>query len=466
MPNGFLFVALGYVVFAVAVGLFEMRRTRANGLDVISLFIALFMLQCCFSATAIYGLLPFLDRGDLTSVYAFNHILGQLDITTALLVLCLTITFLLFVYVGCWFGQRALDRLWPPSNNVMLVSVDRWRVTVALLAGLALALYSFWMLGDSMLGRYANLILLRSNDPSVERTALNANAFSLTQSWSWLSIIAIFCFLDSKWRRILVPGFVLIAIVFAALGVSRRALFLPLLMTFLTFVLYSNQWKLRWIGFAAIPLVIWIAFGKSLLAALAYDGSIEQVAGTYQSWQSAVVRASSDVGITVVESVGTLQFVDLPPRLGGDHVLSMMKIFPERTLGFEVDYPERIVRISTTALDDPDAADLPPGLFGQMWLDFRLAGPVLWGIVFGLQLSVIQFLFQRTRCTRQSSVVFVVLVFIVALPLNTGSFDFTFSVDIVGIAAALLFCVIVRRGRLVEARRIAADMFNPVRRVT
>jgi hypothetical protein len=84
------------------------------------------------------------------------------------------------------------------------VSVDRWRVTVALLAGLALALYSFWMLGDSMLGRYANLILLRSNDPSVERTALNANAFSLTQSWSWLSIIAIFCFLDSKWRRILV----------------------------------------------------------------------------------------------------------------------------------------------------------------------------------------------------------------------------------------------------------------------
>jgi hypothetical protein len=98
----------------------------------------------------------------------------------------------------------------------------------------------------------------------------------------------------------------------------------------------------------------------------------------------------------------------------------MMKIFPERTLGFEVDYPERIVRISTTALDDPDAADLPPGCSGRCGWIFRLAGPVLWGIVFGLQLSVIQFLFQRTRCTRQSSVVFVVLVFIVALPLNTG----------------------------------------------
>jgi hypothetical protein len=454
MSAGFFLVALGYVVFALAVGAFEWRRTRATGIDAISLFVAIFMLQCCFSAIALYSLLPFLDPVDPTGVRAFNRILGQLDVPTALLVLGLTAAFLMFLYVGCKLGRVAMNRLWPPGNAVWTVSIAGRRISVLLVLGMAVILYSFMKLGDSMLTRYANLILLRSNDPSIERTALNANAFSVTQTWAWLSLIAVFCVMRSRWRRILVPLFVVFAVVFALLGVSRRAVFLPLLMTYLTIVLYTNKWHVRWVAAAAVPLVLWIAFGKNLISAIAYDGSVDVVAGMYQSWQSAVVRASSDVGITVVESVGTIQAIDIPPRLGSDHILSMMKIFPERTLGFDIEYPERIVRISTAILDHPDEADLPPGLLGQMWLDFRLLGPLIWGIAFGLQLSVLQWLFERTRCTRESAAIFVVLVFIVALPVNTGSFDFTFSVDIVAISVALLICLVVRRGRLVLARRI------------
>jgi hypothetical protein len=395
-----------------------------------------------------------MDPDNLTSVRAFNRILAQLEIPTALLVLGLTVAFLMFVYVGCIFGRAAMIRLWPPNREVWQFSIERRRISVLLVLGMIVIGYSFMQLGDTMLGRYANLILLRSNDPSIERTALNANAFSVTQTWAWLSLIAIFSVRESRWRKILVPTFVIFALIFAILGVSRRALFLPILMVYLTIVLHTNKWHVRFVAAAAVPLLLWIAFGKNLLAAVAYDNSLDMVAGTYQSWQGAAVRASSDVGITVVESVGTVQAIDLPPRLGSDHVLSMMKIFPERTLGFEVDYPERIVRISTAILDHPDEADLPPGLLGQMWLDFRLAGPLVWGLAFGLQLSVIQWLFEKTRCTRQSASIFVVLVFIVALPVNTGSFDFTFSVDVVAITVALLICLLIRRGRLVEAQRI------------
>jgi hypothetical protein len=453
MSQGFLLVAFGYAVFAVAVGVYEWRRTRANGIDAISLFVVIFMLQCCFSAIAIYSLLPFVDPTDITSVRAFNRILGRLDVPTAATVLCLTASFLMFVYLGSRFGRVAMNRFWPPTNDVWTISMEKRRISALLLLGMLVIGFSFWQLGDSMLVRYTNLILLRSNDPTVERTALNANAFSVTQTWAWLSLIAIFCMMESRWRKFLVPVFIVFAVVFAVLGVSRRALFLPILMVYLTLVLYSNKWHMRWVMAAAVPLVLWIAFGKNLLAAVAYDNSLDMVAGTYQSWQNVVIRASSDVGITVVESVGTIQHIDLPPRLGSDHVLSMMKIFPERTLGFDIEYPERIVRISTAVLDHPDEADLPPGLFGQMWLDFRLAGPLVWGLVFGLQLSVIQWLLERIRCTRQSAAVLVVLVFIVALPVNTGSFDFTFSVDIVAISLALLLCLVVSRGRLVLARR-------------
>jgi hypothetical protein len=163
--------------------------------------------------------------------------------------------------------------------------------------GLALTMYSFMLLDDTMVGRYINLILLRSNDPQVERTALNANAFSLTQTWSWLSIVAIFCVVESRWRRLLLPPLLIVAVLFAVMGVSRRALFLPLLMAFLIVVLYRNRWNLRWIALAALPLVVWVAFGKNLISSLAYDVPIESVAGTYQSWQSAVTGIRAAISI-------------------------------------------------------------------------------------------------------------------------------------------------------------------------
>jgi hypothetical protein len=454
MPYGLILVSLAYVGFAVAVGFYEARRTRVHGIDVISAFVVVFMLQCCLSAIAIYALLPFMNRDDLTTIYAFNKILSHVDLPTAFLVFTLTVGFLLSFYLGCGLGNAALERLWPRTDEILVITVGKRRISLVMLVGAALTLYSFMVIGETMLERYVNLILLRSNDPQVERTTLNANAFALTQAWSWLSIVAIFCFVESRWRRILLPLLVLISVVFAVLSVSRRALFLPLLMAYLTLALYDNRWKLRWVAGAALPLVVWVAFGKSILATFAYGGSIETVSQVYQSWQSAVVRASSDVGITVVESLGTVQLIDVPPRLGSDHVLSLIKLFPERTLGFEVDYPERIVRISTTALDGPDEADLPPGFMGQMWLDFRMAGPLVWGMALGLQISVLQWLFIRTRCTRQSSAILIVLVFIVGYPINTGSFDFTFAIDIVAIILGILVCARVSRARLVEGRHV------------
>jgi len=460
MFGGFILVSLGYLMFAVAVVLYETRRIRAYGIDTISMFIVLFLLQCCLSAIVIFALLPFVDRNSPTTVYAFDKIFRQVDVPAATLVLALAVTFLLFFYIGCKLGRYVLERLWPATSSVLTIAVGKWRISLTLMLGLVFTAYSFYLLGDSMLARYTNLILLRSNDPTVVYTGVNALAYVLTETWAWLSVIAIFCFLESRWRGIFLPILATVLIVFAVCGVSRRAFFIPIVMSYLTVALYSNKWRLRWVAVAAVPLVLWVAFGKNLLSSVDYNVPLEAVAGMYHSWQSGAVRAASETGITVVESVGTIELINLPPRLGGDHVLSMMRIFPDRRLGFDIDWPERIVRISTSILHAPDEADFPPGLMGQMWLDFRLLGPVLWGIVFGLQISVLQWLFERTRCTRQSSAIFVVLVFVVALPLNTGSFDFTFSVDIIALAVFLMMCLTVRRSRLVAAREI--DKSHPM----
>ena len=100
---------------------------------------------------------------------------------------------------------------------------------------------------------------------------------------------------------------------------------------------------------------------------------------------------------------------------------------------------ERIVRISTETFADEWTVDMPPGLFGQMWLDFRVFGPLIWGLAFGLQIGILQYAWQRMRPSRQSAAVFFVLTFVVALPLNSGSYDFTFSVDIIAAVIVLFF---------------------------
>jgi hypothetical protein len=453
-----LFVALAYLVFAASVGAFEYWRVRRTGVDTITIFVVILMLQCCAAGIVIYGLLPYVDPSSATGVHAFDRILQDTDIVLALLVLCLTVWFAVFFYVGCALARAAFSRLWPavPGHKSTAVHVHGGRLTVVLVFGMALSLYVFYLMGDSLVNRYAQLVLYRAFEGDVERDALNANAFALTQTWSWLTVIAIFCIAGTRRWRWLIPVCALALLTFALLGVSRRALFLPVLMIYLTVVLYSSRWRLRWIAAAAVPLVLVVAFGKNALATFAYGGAIESIADSYESWVSALLRAGADVGITIVESLGTLQFLDIGPRLGMDHLMSMVQILPEKSLGLDFDYPERIVRLSTEAFDEAYAQDVPPGLLGQMWLDFGMLGPVVWGLAIGLQVGIIQFFFERTRRTRESAAVFVILVFVVALPLNTGSFDFTFSVDIIALAVVLFWCVRLRRQPLQAARLVPA----------
>ena len=292
--------------------------------------------------------------------------------------------------------------------------------------------------------RFANLILLRADDPHVVRNALNSNALALTQAWSWLTVIPLFTIPARRGRSVVWSLVLAIAVGFALMGVSRRALFLPLLLGYLALVLSAQRWRVAAVIAAAGPALLWIAFGKSLISTIAYGGTVESALGAYESVASAALRSVSDLGTTVVESIGTLALIDLPPRFGMDHLLSVAQRFPEGILGIEVDWPERMVRISTRAFVSDNHQDVPPGLMGQMWLDFRVLGPVVWGLVLGLQMGIVQRYWERTRRGAQSAVVYAIITFVVALPLNTGSFDFSVGMDIIVLALVLYGCCTLR----------------------
>lgn len=391
----------------------------------------IFVLQCCLPGIVIYACLPLVEGPSPTDVVAFDRIFAHADLPAALLVLGLTAWFAFFFYGFAALIGRLLSRVSGESpTGARLVIVGSVPVLLMVLTvGLVLSLASFYVLGSSTVERFANLILFRAGDQEVQASLLNAFGLALTQSWAWLSIPALFAIYEKHGRRFawfMCLGFLL---VFALLGVSRRALFLPILLTYLTLLLFDHRWRVKWLLAAGVPLLVWVAFGKELLGLVAFGGHLSDVAERYETVPATLLRAAAEIGITIVESLGSINLLDLPPRFGVDHLLSVLRSIPTEHYWLGI-LPPRIVRASTEVFASQADEDIPPGLFGQMWIDFRVFGPIVWALIMSLQMSIVQRVFARTIRTRQAVALFAVITFVVALPLNSGTFDFSFSIDI------------------------------------
>lgn len=449
MTGYYFLVSLGYLMLTVAVGAYEARRIRATGPDTISVFIVLFVVQCCLPGIVIYACLPLVPGPAPTDIDAFDRIFAALDLPAALLVLGLTAWFVFFFYVFAAFGGRVWKNLFgpAPSDLRLVLTGSPPRLLIVLALGLSLTLTSFYFLGSSMIERLTKLILFRAGDPTVQGSLLTAYGFALTQTWAWLSVPALFVIYERHGRRL--PWYLCLSflVVFAVLGVSRRALFIPLLLTYLTLVLFDHRWRPRWLLAAAIPILLWIAFGKELIGVLAFDRTLGNVAERYETFSASFLRAASEIGITVVESLGSINLLDLPTRFGVDHLLSPLRQIPTSHYWLGI-LPERIVRLSTAAFSTPEAEDIPPGLFGQMWMDFRVFGPIVWGLIMGVQMSLVQYAFVRTIRTKQAVALFTLITFVVALPLNTGTYDFTFSIDMYALTLCLFLTFRLVRVRI------------------
>jgi hypothetical protein len=447
-------IAAGYALLILAIFASEVRRTRAAGPDVLSLFMAVFVLQCCAPGVVIFGCLPFTGVDQPTDIPAFDRIFAAVDLPSALLVLGLTASFAFFLYVFMALGGTVMRQLIPGSSDggwfVLRGSATGLLILVTL--GLVLSLAMFWSLGDTLVDRYIRLIELRANYLELELNSLSKFALPLMQCWCWLSIVALFLLFERRGRDLVWYCCLTCSVILAVLSVSRRAIFIPILLAYFTLVLFGGRWRLKWLLMASIPILLWVAFGKEMLAAIASGGTSETVITRYDTPMAGALRTASEVGVTVVESLGSVSLLDLPPRLGMDHFLSLMHGPPTTWFlhwaGQDDALPKRVVRLSTEAFATSRDEDIPPGVFGQMWLDFRIFGPLVWAFAFAVQLTVVQRVFVLMARTRQAVAALVVVTFVIALPLNNGSYDFSFSSDVIGVTLSLLATFRIARVRL------------------
>ena len=173
MGGHYFLVSLGYTFLTIAVGVFEAKRIRTTGPDAISVFVVLFVLECCLPGIVIYACLPLTDALSPTGVPAVDRIFAAADLPAAYLVLGLTAWFISFFYGFAALSGRLLRSSWGGAarDARLVLSGSPPRLVVVLAAGLALSLASFYVLGDSLLERYTNLIFFRAGAEQGERRA-------------------------------------------------------------------------------------------------------------------------------------------------------------------------------------------------------------------------------------------------------------------------------------------------------
>lgn len=449
-----LLVSAGYAGVTGAICLFEAKRIRSSGPDVVTLFMAIFVLQCCAPGIAIYACLQFVDTLQPTGVPAFDRIYSATDLQAALLVLSLTACFTVCFYVVTAACTVLWRRLSARREARLVLTGSLAPLLIILACGFALSVVSFVLGGDTFADRYANLILLRGYSEQVKPTLLNGVVATSVEGWAWLSVAALFVAVERARRGLWWLLCLVFIATFMALAVSRRDIFIPILLIYLTLLLFDGRWRPSVLLAISGPVIAWIVYGKRVFAQIATGGSLGAITEQYDTLSTLLLRASSDMGITIVESVGSINLLNLPPRLGIDHLLSMLPRIYVSSLRLGLELPPRIVRLSTEAFASASDQDIPPGFLGQMWLDFRALGPIAWAIILGLQVSLVQQAFVSTVRTRQAAAVFAVITFVVALPLNSGSYDFTFSLNILVLLLGLLLTFKLERvAKLVPDQR-------------
>ena len=441
-PVASFFLACLYLVVTVVVATKEYRKIGRRGGDSFTIVLVFVIIYLLLPSIGINSLLAVSGADLRTGNSFFDRVFDQLNFLDSLAVFLLTTLFILGLYLSAGLGRTGGR----PSNRANKELQMKGLVVFWGISALALICGSFFMaLGGSFPERYANLILFRGLDASAERTFFSANAFSLTQTLTWLAAGVFFVYLAEKNRpKALAYFFLMLAAAF--LMGSRRGFIFPILIIyFCTVLLYTDLhlWKLT----LFIPLIVfWVSFGEELTGSIAYDVDAEMVFGGYTSVSSMMLRAFSDVGISQIQSFAVLQHFDaFPPRFGIDHALSALRKFPDGMIGLNIDWPERIVRITTRIFASQNDADIPPGLVGQSWLDFPFLGALFWGLVVGAQCRLLDRWASRFAHTPAKVVLVTLIALVIALPINTGSYDFTFSIDIIILALLLVLFFRVRR---------------------
>jgi hypothetical protein len=437
------YVSVAYTILLLFTVLAERLRLRGGPPDFFTFFTFLFTLQLVVPGIYLTAAKAVSINPPDTGVEFFNIVLKSLNMEQALLALVLSYLFLISYYSTWLFLNSAIDLQSPRIKKISLVTSEtRWQF-IMLLAIIS----STWL--ASKVGGYEGLINYRNNWNGNRGGFITANLFSLTGAFSIISIIGCLIF----WNKKLSTKFfitITLVVLLSLMTVSRRSIGIAALLLIFTILIKNEKLQTKWLFITGLFFLPMIIYGKRILFLLGNSQALtlDAISRGAEGFSGNVLLFVVNIGTSLIESWATFLYLDLPLRYGTDHILSVARRIPDGILGLDLDFPPRMVRLSTEAFLGPEWADVPPGFIGQMWLDFGFFGPTICAMAFISLLSLLQLIYHHIEVDLPGLGIFIIFSWVICLPINTGSLDFTFSVDILFLIIFSLFMIKIKKNQV------------------
>ena len=444
----FLFCFLPALCSLISLIRREYLRTRKRGADSFSIFSLLFAAECLVPLAVISAFFSFREKtslklgNELLDLVYFSFSSEDLIIVAVFAILFYFITYIFYACVTGGLEAREIRSMFRVTFNKLIMGIILVTGAVSLIIMLSQG-------ADSIAESYRWLVRFRNLDPNIERNFLNANMFSLIQPLLFLSTAGLLICKDKTKARYEIFLWLAATLFFGVAAVSRKAIFIPLFLIISTELLAKKKVKFAQIFSISLIVVVVLLLVKPLFTyVIGARGDVKTSASNYDD---AILYLASDAGLTVCESLGVISLVHMPMRLGIDHLLSIARRLPEESLGLPDLLPQRIVRRTTEIFYHADAQDIPPGLMGMMWLDYRWFGPIIYGGFFGIGLGMIERLRKKFVSSHAASAMFSIALFVFCLPINTGSLDFTFSMDVFFLFLLLALTIKIKKQSILSS---------------
>ena len=448
-----IILGIGYLIISFLILRAEYLRTNFKFADSMSGLSWAFLLTVSLPTTALYVCLPHMDLGAVGQLSLLGIAATKATPFVHMLLLALTAVSWASICLGYKIGG-CTTRFWSPRLICNCPHVNRraWIVTVA--TGIIACTSAVILMKTFQLASFGELVTFITFDYRVNWTSstkgfLDSLAFSFINSLLPLSLLCLS--IQSHWRVSKVLFSLPLALILVLLSGSRRAALVLLLVMCMSQLSRSRRLAIS-IAFPLLIITIAVVlFGRSIIQTIG-DGNLSRTEIlSDQPWDHAGY-ISSELAISQIESLSTLTWFDGWPRMGVDHLLSMLRLLPEKSI-LGVEFAERFTRHATSQhIQDPSANDIPVGFIGAAWVDGYLLGIFFLPMTLGLITARFDiWIHSRDGISGPGWYAIAYLNFIIYFQtLNTGSLDFTMSPTNVFVG---LMCVYILTAHTSKQRR-------------
>lgn len=418
-------ISLIYLIIFIFLVKFEFDRYRKNIIDFFSIINIVFVVNLIFPAIFIYFLYDYYHQGN----FLVYRVMSNANWNDHVLNLLLTCCSWFFIYIGFYSVCKKNK-----SNNKDIIFIRNkfpLFIGISSIFILILGVYSFL----SSFGTISIESLFQSNlfrsgsieDYDATRASIS---FQLLTVLLFATTFFSFNYFENKKNIYFCTLIEFLVVIFVMLIYGARRLIITwLLVKIILSLFYYRKINWRFLIFSLFMVSCTLIFGEEFMYVLGMgdNGDYSNI-NLNVSFLSSIFNICTEMGISVIESLGMIALYQDGYRYGFDTIIFIVSLVPERMIDLDFNLPDRFVRYTTYLLSgDINAADIPPGFIGYMWVNLGIIGVFIQSFIYGLIAGLITLVINPIKKYKIGVYLYVLYAFLYAFLINSGNWEFWFK---------------------------------------